>query len=191
MALLKKTRSAPYVVQSLADSNAEYGLRAGRLAELQTALSALRTEALALDRELGRTTAPAMRPSVAALLGDEIVDERTGKSTRLLELRRTIADHEAAIELQKARVNEAKGVATIAACQAAKPEYGRRVAALAAALEAVAGARADYQQLVTAFEAEDISWTRLGVFIPNFLGTQGDGHIERFIREAKEAGYVA
>lgn len=184
------TRTKAYVVQSLADSNAEYGVRASRLAELQVALSALRSEAVALDRELGRTPAPVIRPSVAALLGDEVVDERTGKATRLAELRRLIADHEAAVEMQTARVNEAKGVATLAACEAAKPEYGRRVAALASALEAVAVARTEYQQLVTAFEAEGISWTRLGVFVPNFLGPQGDGHIERFVKEAKDAGYV-
>ncbi|KFC68431.1 hypothetical protein FF80_01871 [Devosia sp. LC5] len=191
MAFLKKTKSEPYVAQSLADSNAEYGVRAGRLAELRVALNGLRSEAVALERELGRTPAPVMRPSVAALLGDEVVDERTGKATRMAELRRLIADHEAAVELQTARVNESKGAANIAACDAAKPEYGRRVAALAAALETVAAARADYQELVNAFDAEEISWTRLGVFVPNFLGPQGDGHIERFVREAKEYGYVS
>lgn len=191
MTFLKKTKSDPYVVQSLADSNAEYGVRAGRLAELKVALSELRSKAVAIERELGRTPAPVMRPSVAALLGDEVVDERTGKATRLAELRRLIADHEAAVAMQTARANEAKGVATLAACEAAKPEYGRRVAALASALEAVAVARAEYQALISAFEAEEISWTRLGVFVPNFLGVQGDGHIERFVREAMEYGYVA
>ncbi|MHA6297853.1 hypothetical protein [Devosia sp. CAU 1758] len=184
------TKSKPYAVQSLADSHADYGVRVSRLAELQGALSALRSEAVALERELGRTPAPVVRPSVAALLGDEVVDERSGKASRLAELRRTIADHEAAVQLQTARADEAKGVATLAACEAAKPEYGRRVAALAAALEAVAVARADYQALVSAFDAEDISWTRLGVFVPNFLGPLGDGHIERFAKEAKGYGYV-
>lgn len=191
MGILPSKKPAPYVVQSLADSNAEYGVRAGRLAELQVALSGLRSEAVALERELGRTPAPVIRPSVAALLGDEVVDVRTGKASRLAELRRLISDHEAAVEMQTARVNEAKGVATLAACEAARPEYGRRVAALAAALQTVAAVRAEYQALVSAFEAEDISWTRLGVFVPNFLGPLGDGHIERFVKEAKVAGYVS
>jgi hypothetical protein len=190
MGILPSKKPAPYVVQSLADSNAEYGVRARRLTELQVALSTLRSEAVALERDLGRTSAPVMRPSVAALLGDEVVDERTGKATRLADIRRAIADHEAAVQLQTARATEAKGVATLAACEAAKPEYGRRVAALAAALQTVAAARAEYQALVNAFEAEEISWTRLGVFVPNFLGPLGDGHIERFVKEAKDAGYV-
>lgn len=191
MAFLAKTKSNPYVVQSLADSNAEYGVRARRLAELQVALSGLRSEAVALERELGRTPAPVVRPSVAALLGDEVVDERSGKASRLADIRRAIADHEAAVQLQTARANEARGVATLAACEAAKPEYARRVAALAAALQTVAVARGEYQALINAFEAEDLSWTRLGVFVPNFLGPLGDGHIERFVKEAKGYGYVA
>lgn len=188
MAIMKKP--APFAVPTMADTDADYAARVERLTALNAALSGLRTEKRKIERELADTPAPTVRPSVAALLGDETVDARTALRSRLAEVNRSISDHDAAITMQKARVEEARGRASLAVCDAVKVEYGKRVAAMVSALEAAHEARLDLRRLVDDLEADGVSWTRLGVFEPVWLGDARDGHVQRIAREAKAAGYV-
>ncbi|MBJ3783853.1 hypothetical protein [Devosia sediminis] len=195
MGLLKSrtatsSEAEPFTVRSLGDYHPEYGERLAKLIELQVALSDLRSEAVRLEKQLGDTPRPKIRPAVAALLGEESLDERATLSARFREVQQQIADHQAAVALQSARVEEVKGKATIAACEAVKPEYARRVAAMVNALQSAAEARARYRELLDELDRKEIAWLRLGPFEPNFLGERGDGHIERMAREAMEHGYV-
>lgn len=190
MALLKKTSPAPFVVPTLADSDPDYRERVARFAALNTSLSDLSRERRRIETELAATPAPAVRASVAALLGDEQVDARTALRTRLDEVRRSITDHETAIELQRRRVEEARGRASTAVRAIVKAEYGRRVAALVRALETAHEARLSLRELVDDMEADGVSWVGLGVFEPTFLGDREDGHVQRLAREARAAGYV-
>ncbi|MEQ8600948.1 MAG: hypothetical protein RLP98_13580 [Devosia sp.] len=189
MALLSK-KNAPFVAPTMAETDADYAQRVERLATLNTALTELRQEQRRIERELADTPAPSVRPSVAALLGDEAVDARTALRTRLAEVNRSISDHDAAVTLQKARVEEARGRASLAVCEAVKPEYGKRVAAMITALEAANDARLELRRLVDDLDADGVGWTRLGVFEPVWLGDARDGHVQRIAREAKAAGYV-
>ncbi|QYO75329.1 hypothetical protein [Devosia salina] len=188
MALMKK--QAPFEAPTMAETDTDYAARVERLGTLNAALSSLRQEQRRIERELADTPAPAVRPSVAALLGDETVDARTALRSRLAEVNRSISDHDAAVTLQKARVEEARGRASLAVCEAVKAEYGMRVAAMVTALEAAHEARLDLRRLVDDLEADGVSWTRLGVFEPVWLGDARDGHVQRIAREAKAAGYV-
>lgn len=189
MALLSKKPPA-FAVPTMAETDAEYVSRLERLTSLTSSLAGLNAERRRVDRELAASPVPAVRPSVAALLGDEEVDARVALRIRLVEINRSITDHETAIELQKRRVEEARGRASLAVCDAVKPEYSRRVIALVAALETAHAARVDLRRLVDELEADGVAWTRLGVFEPTFLGDQQGGHVQRLAREAKDAGYV-
>lgn len=191
MALLKKSPPAQFVVPTLVESDSDYRERVERLAGLQDALTELAQERRRLEREISETPAPTVRPSVAVLLGDEKVDARTALLARLAEVRRSITDHETAIELQRRRVEEARGRASAIVREKVKPEYGKRVAALASALEQAHAARLSLRELVDEMEVDGCSWAALGVFEPTFLGDREDGHVHRFVREAKAAGYVS
>lgn len=187
--LSNKTPPATYIVPKLVDVDPEYGSRVARLKQIQSTLGDLHREQDVLDGELSSMPAPSVRPAVAALVGDDVVDERGEKRRRLAELRTTIADHSAAVDYQRRRIDEVKGPANIKICDVVRPEYGRRVASLVAALQTVAAAREELEQLTEALTEDGVSWTRLGVFTPTFLGDRRDGHIHRLTREAKEAGY--
>lgn len=191
MALLKKPAASaaePFRVPSLEEASSEYAALVDKRQDLLTQQSALTAERHDLSRKIEEAPAPIMRPGVAALLG-ETSDSTTGLRTRLTEVQRTLSDIDAALEVVRQRLAVARTGASRAICLQVKPEYGRRVAAMCDALKAVAAARADYDDLRDQFEREDVSWGSLGPMVPNFLGDARDGHVQRFIREAKEAGY--
>lgn len=71
-----------------------------------------------------------------------------------------------------------------------RPEYAKRVKAMVAAIKALADARADYEALIDDFVANDIAWTSLTPLQPTFCGDRHDGHLQRWLRAAREAGYA-
>jgi hypothetical protein len=107
------------------------------------------------------------------------------------DIRGKLADVEAALEIVRRRLTDANGPASTAVCQSVKPEYSKRVAAVAKALEAVEAARADYDDLRNQFEIEGVRWTSLIPLSLGFRGDPRDSHIQRLLREAREAGYVS
>ncbi|ATU92740.1 hypothetical protein [Phyllobacterium zundukense] len=109
---------------------------------------------------------------------------------RLSEINGQFQTLTTALEILRQRIADARGKASSAVCASVRPEYGRRVAAIAKALEAVQAARNEYAGLVDDLEAENIAWTSLVPVALGFLGDRQDGHIARFLREAREAGYV-
>lgn len=191
MAFLKKaavSAAEPFRVPSLAEASPEYAALVDKRQELLTQQSALTAERNELVRKIEEAPAPAMRPGVAALLG-ETSDSTTALRTRLSEVQRTLADIDAALEVVRQRLAVARTAASKAICAAARPEYGRRVAALCEVLQALSVARAAYDDLRDEFERQDVSWGSLGPVSLGFLGDARDGHVQRFIREARSAGY--
>lgn len=192
MAFLKKPAASPaepFRVPSLSEASTEYAALIDKQQELLTQQSSLNAERRDLLRKIEESPAPTLRPGVAALLG-ETSDSTTGLRTRLGEVQRTLTDIDAALEVIRQRLAVARTGASKAICAAARPEYGRRVAAVCEALQAVATARAAYDELRDEFDRQDVSWASLGPVSLGFLGDARDGHVHRFLREAKEAGYV-
>lgn len=190
MAFLKKAAEAaePFRVPSLIEGSAEYAGLIGKRSELFEKQSALRVERRDIERAITESPAPTLRPGVAELLG-ETSDSTTGLRARLAEVIKLERDVEAALEVVRQRLAVARTAASKAICLQTKPEYGRRVAAICEALEAVAAARAHYDDLRNELERQDVAWASLGPMNPHFLGDARDGHIQSYIREAKGAGY--
>lgn len=191
MRILKKTPAAPaepFRVLTLAEASSDYAALAEKRGDLLAERASLESEKLDLERKIAADTTPEMRPSVAELLGDPASGKAMMRK-RLAEIIGRLRDLEAAIEIVGRRIGEARTKASLIVSEAAKPEYGRRVAAICRALEAVAAARAEYAELVDQFERNDISWLRLMPFQPSFLGDPRDGHLAQYIQEAKTAGY--
>lgn len=175
----------------MSEISAEYRDRVERLRLLNEAVGQLRREEAEIVDFLATSRAATIRPTVAALLGDTVVDEHTKKTHRLAEVRRSLQDHQAALTLQRNRISDARVSAGAAVCKTIRPEYGRRVAALIRALEGADEARRHLSDLTDTLERDDVSWLSLGVFKANFLGDAVDGHIPRMALEAKGFGYVA
>ena len=106
------------------------------------------------------------------------------------ELRKHAEDLEAAIEILRRRLADRRVQASAAVRAAVKAEYGLRVAAVVDALLAANSAHLALVDLVDQLEREDVSWTALGPMQPRFLGDPRDGHVQRYVREAKELGYA-
>lgn len=190
MAVFKKTEpAAEFRVPSLAEASGEYAAIVDKQSELHARQSTLAAERRELEAKIAAAPAPAYRPGVAELLG-ESVETTSAERARLKEISALDTDIRAALDILKARGDDARGKASMAVCDRVKPEYARRVAAICKALEAVHEARTAYVELIDQLEREDVSWGRLGPMQPNFLGDARDGHVQRYIREAKDLGYV-
>lgn len=191
MAFLKKQAAAaaePFRVPTLIEGSPEYSALIDKRADLLEKQSAARTERRDLERAITESPAPTLRPGVAELLG-ETSDSTTGLRARLADVIKLERDVETALEVVRQRLAVARTAASKAICLQVKPEYSRRVAAICDALKAVAAARAEYDALRDELDREDVAWGSLGPVSLGFLGDARDGHVQRFIREAREAGY--
>lgn len=191
MAILKKAAAEPYRIPSLAEASPEFAALLHKQNDLYALQSKLNGELRDMQKQIDATgdRSPRVSTRVAELLGDA-PDSAPMLRKQAADIRKELADVEAAIEIVRRRLTEAKGPASVAACQISKPEYGRRVVAVVRALETLAEARADYDDLRNQFEAEDIAWTALVPMSLGFLGDRHDGHLTRAVKEMREAGYV-
>lgn len=171
------------------DSDPAYAALIAKKAELTAKLQENRREHRELSQQLREAPQPAFRPGVAELLG-EAAGTAPNLRPRLAELAREEGDITTALSVVGDRLREARGQASVAICEAMRPEYGRRVAAVVAALQEVQAKRAELETLIDQLECEDIAWTRLTPFRFNFLGDARNGHVAQSIKEAREAGYV-
>ncbi|WP_339033788.1 hypothetical protein WHZ78_18450 [Bradyrhizobium symbiodeficiens] len=190
MAPLKKTNTEAFVVPSLAESDPSYAALVAKQNELLARQSTLRDQRREVEREIAAQPATTLRVSanVAKLLGDEADSEPMLKA-RLAEIRIASRDLEEATEIVRRRLADARGPASTAVCAVVRPEYAKRVKAMVAAVLALQAARNDYDALVDDLVANDISWTSLVPLQPTFCGDRHDGHLTRYLRAAKEAGY--
>jgi hypothetical protein len=182
--------TSEFRIPSLKEVDAEYGALLDRRAALQTTHARLQAEIRQCQDELGRQPAPAFRPEVAELLGEEAGSASTLR-TQIREKLAQVAHHEAALRVIEDRIRQAIGTASVKACERVRPEYGRRVQAICRALLALKEAYAELDSLKNGLESEDIQWTRLTPLLPTFVGSlrEPDSHINRYFREAKDAGY--
>ncbi|WP_210297041.1 hypothetical protein, partial [Gellertiella hungarica] len=162
-----------------------------RLALLHEKLGKLAAEKLELQEELANAPRSASYSSnVAALIGED-TDASTvnGKRARLRELVAEERDVEQAIAIVERRRAERISPASVSACNAARPEYGKRVAAF---IEALKAAKAAYDTLDEVPDALEREGAQIGylqpVRVPFFAGN--DNAMTRLIAEAKEAGHV-
>ncbi len=182
---------APFRVPSLAEVDSDYAALVEKQASLNAKQSELEREKRTIEKEIASDTSREVRPEIAALLGDEPGTKALNRR-RLAEIRGELSDIDAALGVLRQRLQDARGRASTAVVAASRMEYARRVKAMVVAMQALDAAHKDYDDLRFQFEAEDIAWTSLRPMTPAFLGgsNEPDRRIARFIREAREAGYV-
>ncbi|WP_337267109.1 hypothetical protein [Oryzifoliimicrobium ureilyticus] len=177
-------------IPTLGEADGTYAALEKKLVELNADAAETARGISELQDDIVARPPPRVSYAVAELLGETIAQELLARGERLRELRRHSEAVEVAIgEVQK-RIRERQSAASAAACTSVRAEYGRRVRALVDALETVHAARSHAEDLLDAMEREGIQIERLPAVRPHFLGDLQDGHISRFIREAREAGYV-
>jgi chromosome segregation ATPase len=187
---MAKKSTETFEVPSLESTSPEYAALVAKRSVLLERQSALRDERREVERQIKALPAPTHRTPrrVAELLGDE-PETDTMLQKRLAEIRSAEQDLEDALEIVRRRLAEARGPASVAVCAAVRPEYTRRVKAMVAAVAALREARENYESLLDDFIANDIAWTSLIPMQPTFAGDRHDGHLDRYLRAAKEAGY--
>lgn len=184
-----KTPAEPFRVPDLAESDAVYAELQQKQVEL-TALQATKSAELhALEKSITADTSREVAPGIAALLGDAPSGKALSRK-RAGEMRADLNDLAAALEVLRVRIADRRTIASKAACAAVRPEYASRVRALAETLKAAQAAREHYEQLIDDLDAQDIARGSLVPMQPLFLGDRRDGHVDRWLRAAKEAGYV-
>ncbi|WP_438278800.1 hypothetical protein [Nitrobacter sp.] len=186
--MAKKSTEA-FVVPSL-EFSPEYAALVTKRSVLLERQSTLRNERREVEKQIKALPAPTHRTPqrVAELLGDD-PETDTLLHKRLADIRTSEHDVEDALEIVRRRLADARGPASVAVCAAVRPEYTRRVKAMVAAVTALRVAREDYESLLDDFIANDIAWTHLVPMQPTFCGDRHDGHLDRYLRAAKEAGY--
>lgn len=183
------TKTAPYRVPAPETLDSDLADLEARRSAMQIESAANLTEIRTLEKAIAADKSPEVRPGVAALLGDP-VSGKAGMRARLAELYARQRDLDAAQHAMHGRLRDARSKASIAVTDHARPEYRKRVGAIVDALRALKEARESYHELIDQFEANDVTWTRLVPVSLGWMGDRKDGHIDRFIRDAKEAGHV-
>ncbi len=190
MAAKPKVLEEAFRVPSLSESDSQYAALIEKREAITSEAQAVSKEKQALTRDLekNRPASGGVSAAVAEALGEvAALDERP---KRLLELRqRANVLDEAAVVLIK-RIQDRRSVASRAVCDKVRHEYRERVKALAEALAVAHKARLGLEDLINDLEAEDVAWSVLGSFRTPFLGDIDNGPVQRFIKEAKEHGYV-
>jgi hypothetical protein len=167
----------------------DFETRRSLLIDKQTANT---REQRSVETKIGTRKDAPYSARVAELLGEAPGDGEThnGLLQKLTALRAEGIDIEKALSVIAQKMEEQSVKANKLVVEASRKEYGRRVAALAHALEGVAAARADYDELRYQFEDKDIRWSTLGPMSLGFLGEANDGQIQRVVKEAEGLGYV-
>ncbi len=195
----------PVAVPSLEDVSDEYR-------DLVSRRQTLRGDIASLEREEGEVTdrlrelqangrlrigtdfeAAAKRAAqVAELVGDAPPTPEDNPALRLSQIRERLTHLREAARVIEERIQPARRVASLAACAQMEPIYRDRVAALCWAMVELHKANLAYAELIDAFDREEIAWSSLTPLTPSWLGNPRDleGRIPRYIREAREAGYV-
>lgn len=192
MANLKKKPADEFVVPTLAESSQEYNGLIVKRQGLHERYLALNAESHKLRGEIEKAKAAGgqpLSPSVAALLGDA-PDSLTLLSQRLREVATDMNNIEAAQEILRRRIEEARNGASKAVCDTVRQEYQRRLGAVCDAARALDAARQDHDSLLDDIEREDVSLAYLNVVRAHFLGDRRDGKVHYFLKEAAEAHNV-
>lgn len=184
-------KTVEFKALSLEEADADYRDMTSRLALLNEKLAALAAEGSALEAELASAPrAASYSANVAALLGEDTSTTTTnGKRARLREIAAEWHDIEQALSIVERRRADRVSPASVAACNAARREYGTRVAAF---IETLRAAKAAYDALEEVPDALEREGAQIGylqpVRVPFFAGS--DNAMTRVINEARENGHV-
>lgn len=192
MAALKKKETEEFRIPSLAESSQEYNGLIVKRQGLHERYLALNAESNKLRGEIEKAKAAGAKPlspSVAALLGDA-PDSLTLLSKRLREVSAEMNDIEAAQEILRRRIEEARNGASKAVCDAVRGEYQRRLGALCGAAKALEAARQSHDELIDAIEREDVNLAYLKPVHPFFMGDRREGKVHYFLKEVAESHNV-
>ncbi|UVK44835.1 hypothetical protein BPNPMPFG_000300 [Mesorhizobium sp. AR07] len=135
--------------------------------------------------------------AVAAMLGDAPDAANPSKQkarARLVELAKETATITKALDVLGGRMAAARNAASTAVVAQVKPEYARRVQALASALAEAAKAAVSFRALCDSLNDASVSWLSLTPLQPNrVLGDPRDRHgvLAQWFREAEQAGYIS
>lgn len=179
----------PFRVPALAEVDADYAALLQKQSDLTSRQIGLEREKRQLEKLISADTSDEVKPAIAELLGDEPGTKSLNRR-RVAEIRSEISDVEQALTVLRQRLQDARGRASASVVAASRTEYGRRVKAMVEAVKALADARLAYEALVDDFVANDIAWTSLTPLQPTFCGDRQDGHLQRWLRAAREAGYA-
>jgi hypothetical protein len=178
-----------FSIPSLAEADAEYSALAEKYHQLSQDAAEASRQVLELEDDIRTRKAPGIRPGIAELLGDVVDHSLTDRPRRLVELRQRAADLEAATEIIRRRRDDRRGIVSVAAAKIVKPEYGQRVAAFIAALNAAKAAYDAMEEIVDGLEREDVHVTYLAPARTSFFAGHENG-VTRFVAAARSNAHV-
>lgn len=192
MAFLKKAAPAapstePFRAPKLAEVSPDLARLVERHHELNVELAALRAEADTLRTALKKEPR-ALSAEVAILLGDEVGEAEADPKPRLKEIATREHHITEALYILPRRIAEEQDKASPLVCAAVKGEFFRRMRAVVDALKAAADARRSYQALVDDLVNDDVKFRGIQGIAFTWMGDLRDGHVERMVKDAVEAG---
>ncbi|MET4258477.1 chromosome segregation ATPase [Bradyrhizobium sp. S3.12.5] len=191
MAPLKAKPADDFRIPSLAEASPEYAGLLEKRQELSDRYRDLSGERSKLSGDIEAEKAAGgqrLSPGVAALLGDA-PDKLTLMSQRMREVATSMDNIEAAQEVIRRRMDEARNGASKVVCDTVRHEYRRRLAAVCEVAKALEAAREGHDALLDDIEREDVNLAYLRPVRAHFLGDRRDGKIGYFLKECAEAGH--
>lgn len=124
-------------------------------------LDAERSDLIDQLRERRKSAAIGIDADVAVLLGDEVEDSAApgGITARLTEITTQADAVRRAIDVAASRQGQARHAASVKICAALRPEYEKRVSAVATALLAAHRAHLDLSALADELTDANVAWT--------------------------------
>jgi hypothetical protein len=143
--------------------------------------------------ENGRSPAQRERDNrIARLIDDATVEIPPDGRAQIPALNQRIEDRRLAIEVLNGKLDSERLVASKMICQRIGPEHSRRVVAMCRALIDLRDAMANYEQLVSELQSQDVAWTTLHPMQILFAGRPNDpqDRIGQYLREAEKFGFI-
>ncbi|MGY4428264.1 hypothetical protein ACVWWO_000741 [Bradyrhizobium sp. F1.13.1] len=191
MTILKKKDTESFRVPTLSEASPEYAGLVEKRQELSDRYRELSGERSKLSGDIEAEKAAGgqrLSPGVAALLGDS-PDKLTLMSQRMREVATSMDNIEAAQEVIRRRMDEARNGASKVVCDTVHHEYQRRLGAVCAAAKILETAREQHDALLDDIEREDVNLAYLRPVRAHFLGDRREGKVFYFLKEAREAGH--
>lgn len=191
MAPLKTKTTETFRIPSLIESDGNYAGLIAKRDELNDRYRKLSAERSKLSGDIEAEKAAGgqrLSPGVAALLGDA-PDRLTLMSQRMHEVATEMENIEAAQEVIRRRMDEARNGASKVVCDTVRNEYRRRLAAVCEIAKALEAAREEHDVLLDEIEREDVNLAYLRPVRAHFLGDRRGGKIGYFLKECAEAGH--
>lgn len=186
---MAKKPTNTFEVMGLAEASTEYNGLIEKRQELEKNYRELNAERSKLRKEIEAAKAAGgqrLTAGVARLLGESAEDSVTALSLRLREVVVEMSDSEAATEVIRRRLSDARDRASKVICDGVRQEYQRRLGAMCDAARALEAARQDHDELLDGLDREDVRKDYLQPVRAHFVG---DGKVGYFLKEVREHGY--